>query len=229
MQEIQIANITQLPLKLIFEDMNYDDIINCTRTPGLRQMVKDFYSQDMNLKSLIRLAIIDALNQRILTNQYFIEDLDEFFVQNGIPSIVSRQDYKILMSKFIAKFTDTELMRINEKILPLTTFKESLVSMTPGDIYDMVSQNNLMTPVRDSNLECLCEKAEDQIEKIHFKQVTEFLDVFLYHPTNGFRNTLDLVEKISDMSGDFWLYNYYIEIIRKRLDQIEIIFCSKEK
>lgn len=226
MQETQITSLVQLPLKLIFDDMSYTDIINCSRTPGLRANVKNFYKQDMNLQSLIRLAICETLDDLIRTHPYFITDFEDYFVEMGIPKHSDRQDYRNLMRRFINKFSDSELKGINDQGLSLEEFKNLLTSKTPYEIYDLVVKNNMIPPHRDSKLEYFCEIAEARIEEIYKKQVADFLEDFLYHPTDGFRNTLDLVSKISEQCEEYLLYHFYVDVIKARLNQIELIFCN---
>ena len=241
-----ISSITQLPLKMIFEEMSYQDIIQCTRTPELRSMAKEFYKQDANQQSLIRLAVGEALDDLIFEDPTFINDfMGEYLVEKGLPKVSERQDYKYQMYKFIAAFSESELMRINENNQCPNLFKESLIQLQPMDVYDLVVQNNRLSARRETILESFCESAEDEIESIYHKQVGDFLEEYMYHPTRGFRNTMDLlsfvysicksvdayksiVNRIDQSIKSVDAYKSFVHRIDQSIKQIECIFCSNK-
>jgi hypothetical protein len=237
-----MKNLPHLTLKMILDQLSFEDIINLRRTPVWRGVVFQFYKVEMNLSDLIRLGLLEIFDEFIDLCPNFVELNYDYFYSKGMMDIVKSDRYLNAKRKFFSLIYDEEIQFVE----PLTfkeignrKFREYLLEKNYSlyTICDIVVENMDKVNYQSKGVEKhrrfralsnFLDCAERELDRALDLHLADFLESFFYHPRHGLKNVLDVFERIGLMN-DSKLYKQYSETKPlQKLDLIEKIFVNHQ-
>ena len=238
----KLKTLPELPLKLIFNDLSFQDIMNLVKTPEFRKMIKDFYQRDMNQKLIIEKVFTEIIYEFIGCNSknknktpdIIIHELEKYLIRKGMMNYKESDEYKLNYKSFLNNLLDQELFSIspdNFRRMTKDEFMDFVVKNIKKDrVLDEVFENADRERSRKLNY-LLASHDENEYNLIRC-MMQDFINDYIKDPKNGFRNLLEIIEIIPNL---FTFDKKSAEILRKvgineplrKLELIEKIFPSK--
>jgi hypothetical protein len=191
-----METLPYLPLKIIFDQLTFQDILTLLWTPQIRNVILEFYKKDMNMKDLIRLGFLEIFDKFLYKySGHYIEYLEDFCIEKGMkPFYLSSQSHQA-KKNFLTHFKKQEIYSAFPPLQPLNEdlyLKEIVESRTLFDLCRSVCDK--LSDTRKYYR--ILETAELDYERRQEIYISDFLEIFLYENKYGFKNTLELFEQI---------------------------------
>lgn len=227
---MEFSDLPHLPLKIIFDELSFQDILNLLWTPSIRPIVLNYFRVDMNMKDLIRLGLLEIFDRLLRRSRYFYENLHNYLVKRGMVDFYLSDRYSRCVQKFASCFTKEELTNAYPDLVDFKDCIVSKFSMHEMLVNVLIADNiSCNITARHRQLHKFLEVAEYDIEDFERQHIADFLEVYFYDQRNGFRNTLMMFEKIPKMKyvrKSEMLRKHGIEKPQHLLDLIEKIFVT---
>jgi len=212
-----METLSDIPLRKIFHQITFDDLINLLKTPEFRNIVKSFFSEEINFRELekrIVLECIDQLEKSIQTNLFF--ELIEFFQSKGYRDLRTLPEFKTIISK---AYQDVLNLGFNSNI------KQMILKLINdnGEIFDLVSLLKRKN-VLNQSIKYLLNTFQENLDAIEDNEIKRFKKSFFKGP-NSYDNTKEYLEAIQEyldeyFEGDVQTKNTFNKCIDKRLEFI---------
>jgi hypothetical protein len=196
-----METLPYLPLKIIFEHLTFQDILTLLWTPQIRNVILEFYRKDMNMKDLIRngfLEIFDMFLYKYSGN--YIDYLEDFCIEKGMRPFYLTSQSNQAKKHFLTHFKKQEIYTAFPPIQPLDEdlyMKEIVESRSLFDLCKKICDN--LSDTRKYYR--ILDTAEHDYERRQENYIADFLEVFLYDPKYGFKNTLELFEQMPSFNA----------------------------
>jgi hypothetical protein len=231
-----METLPYLPLKLILDQLEFQDILNLIWTPGLRKIILGYFKREMNMKDLIRMELLEIFDLLVSRYPYVIDDLHDLLIERGMPEFFNQSIDRQIKMRFIKDFTINELSLVEpEKAssLSFTDYREYILDKySMSDVLQLVLFNTRSLDQNNQRRKILwnyLDLNEYSQERALGEHIAKFLDVYFYDPRNGFKNVLEIFESIPNFhntkkSQSKLLWRYGVEMPLKSIDFIEKIF-----
>jgi hypothetical protein len=187
-----METLPDIPLRRILKEISFEDLINLVRTPGIREVVQQFFSIEANFRDLekrVVLECIDQLEQVMETNLFF--ELIDYFESKGYRNLQSLPEFKLINQQFFKEVSikdpnvfkiisdlddirDVEYrLMLEDDIVPSKPIKE-LIIMYQHKLDDM-EQNEIE---RFKKIFFKGPNSYDNIKE-YLEQVNEYVEIYL--------------------------------------------------
>jgi hypothetical protein len=205
-----METLPYLTLKIIFDQLTFQDILNLLWTPQIRNVILAYYKKDMNMKDLIRLGFLEIFDKLVFTySEYVTEYIHDFCLEKGMKTFCQSSESHQAKKYFLNFFKKEEIYSaFPPPIYPLDEdlyMKEIVESRTLFDLCRKICEN--LSDTRKYYR--ILETAEHDYECRMGIYISDFLEIFLYDPKNGFKNTLELFEQIPSFSTESRILKKY--------------------
>jgi hypothetical protein len=229
-----METLTFLPIKIILEELTFQDYLNLLWTPKWRAILKEYFRRDMNQRDIIRSGLLEIFDRFIpkVSYSYIIEIHDFLVNHHGFDSYVNSNEQLAIKLRFTTEFTVNEISSIEpekSKELSLPEYQKYIATQYETfQMIDNVFENyNLDIPRRRRLIELheISEDSEEYAMKIH---TADLLEKYFYHPVNGFRNVLQMFELLGILQtrNDRTRQKFAIELPLKRIELIEKLMIT---
>jgi regulator of sigma D len=181
-----METLPDIPLRRILKEISFEDLINLVRTPGIREVVQQFFSIEANFRDLekrVVLECIDQLEQVMETNLFF--ELIDYFESKGYRNLQSLPEFKLINQQF---------------------FKE--VSIKDPNVFEIISD---LDDIRDVEYRLMLEddivpskpikeliiNYQHKLDDIEQNEIERFKKIFFKGP-NSYDNIKEYLEQVNE-------------------------------
>lgn len=188
-----METLPYLPLKLIFENLTFRDILHLLWTPHIRNIILEFFKKDINIKDLIRSGLLEIFEKFVYLYPVFVEYLQDFLVDQGMVRFENTESCKSIKIKFLNRFPKEDI----EKAFPM---KDQLDYLLKHSMYEFCDAVCVKVDLNKTyQYRRYLESSQNFYNRRKFNHTADFLEIYLYDPKLGFRNTLELFEQIPNL------------------------------
>ena len=201
--------LPHLPIKIIFGNLNFNDVINLTKVPLIRSVVLDYYEREMNKSELLKKSFDELIVLICDDRDHIITYFETEFTEIGMKSYYETETYYKIQKECLYQFLPDEINSINIRNMNFQSVDQKrdylMKNLCIENIYDIVNQLAVTSQRKEILYTIFLDKRENQIDS-HSKHKKEFVVNYITGK-DGFRKTLKLVEIFMDN-----IYKYYSNI-----------------
>jgi hypothetical protein len=181
-----METLPDIPLSIILKEISFEDLINLVRTPGIRQVVQQFFSIEANFRDLekrVVLECIDQLEQVMETNLFF--ELIDYFESKGYRNLQSLPEFKLINQQFFKEVSIKD-PKVFEIISDLDDMRDVEYRLMLED--DIV----LSKPIKELIL-----MYQHKLDDIEQNEIERFKKIFFKGP-NSYDNIKEYLEQVNE-------------------------------
>lgn len=209
-----METLPHLPIKIILENLTFDEILNLLWTPKWRDTLLEYYSKEMNMKDLIKLGLLEIFDKLVRKTRYLSEYIHDFLTTQGMKPYYKEKEYREIQFRLFCSFTQDELYNAFPKVnvdelnkLNKTDKRLYFEEFVKEDtelykIRNRVLLKNVLRRIRRNTIYERVEQLEGEVDNFLNEHTAKFLEKFLYDPSLGFKNTLLLFENLPQIEWE---------------------------
>jgi hypothetical protein len=228
-----MESLNHLTIKIILENLSFDDILRLLWTPKWRNIMLDYYSMEMNMKDLIKVGLLEIFDNlvRKVGKIDISDDIHDFLTTQGMVPYYKEKEMEEKKFGFFCLFTREEITNAFPS-LPTLDMKRSFLETVIEDedpvayIYRILKNITSVNKSTRQRKDYISDRVDMLIQYIDWflvQHTADYLEVFFYDPKLGFRNTLLLFEKLSETTP---LQEYCVNKPCRLLNFLEKIFVK---
>jgi hypothetical protein len=186
-------------LRKILNEISFGDLLNLSKTPEVRKLVLQFFSNESNFRDLekrVVLECIDQLEEDLETNLFL--ELIEFFETKGYRDFRTLPAFQRINKEFLK-----ELFVLEPRLLQ----EIDEIDFNIEDFEFQIRQKKLVS----QQIKRLIQKYRNKMDEIEEKEILRFKKLFFKGP-KSYENIKEYLEQV----------NQYLEIYMKSKNELSI-------
>lgn len=194
-----MESLPDIPLRKILNEISFDDLLNLSKTPEVRKLVLQFFSNESNFRDLekrVVLECIDQLEEDLETNLFL--ELIEFFETKGYRDFRTLPAFQRINKEFLK-----ELFVLEPRLLQ----EIDEIDFNIEDFEFLVRKKKLLS----QDIKQLIQKYQNKLDHNEEKEILRFKKSFSKGP-DSYDNIKEYLEQVSQ----------YLETYMKSKNELSI-------
>jgi hypothetical protein len=214
-----METLPDIPLRIILNEISFEDLINLLKTPGIREVVRQFFSVQANFRDLEKRVVLECIYQleEVMETNLFFELLD-YFESKGYRDLRTLPEFKSINQEFF-KEVSIQDPKLFQNISDLNNIEDVEFRLNVND--NIV----LSQPIKK-----LIKKYQDKLYTIEQNEIKRFKKIFFKGP-NSYDNIKEYLEQVNEYvetylksKNELSIKSAFYECIRRKLDIIHRLF-----
>jgi len=219
-----METLSYLPLKKIFDNIDYDSLMNLLKTPMLRNITLEFYSDPINFRKLEKKIILDCIREfetSLQTNMFY--ELMDFFKDRGYVEVFDLPEYKKISDLYYDELLNLDIYE-GSKIS-----REKVLELREQDADPVEVAWLALKDYEGEEVDGILEKFEKKYTNLEDNHNRKFLKSFFQGP-NSYQNVKDYLNAVNKYIQKYLQGNKYQTRITnfqnciKRINKLKYIF-----